>query len=465
MAPAVLKSIALKAGKTSATIDLNIQAVNFINALGEEDRFKVINFFHHGEVSIDVYDHIYNLFSGFAQQILEHQPSIVGISLFTYNCQTSAEYMAFLIKKLSPETKVIMGGAGLTNNLIGVSHYAENLLQTKLIDFYIRGDGEQALYNYLTTERTDLPGINQSAWQELTNDDLVKLPPPDYDDYNFDEYSKRKVISVLGSRGCVRNCTFCDIHAHWTKFSWRSGEHIFEEMKMLNQKYGIRSFLFQDSLINGNMKEYRALMRLIADYNKSVNPDQKLEWSSYFILRPVKQFTEEDWKLTAEGGAKILTIGIESLSDTARFHLGKKFTNTDVDFGLTMARKYNIKFMMLFLTGYITESEADVDAACEWWEDHKDYKDVMMVNLGVPLGILKGTPLDENFKEWGLQRIGPDDQDWVNPATDNTPSNRVRWHRKLVDTVTRLGFEQHGGADNRFIIERMVMKDTAHDIQ
>lgn len=455
MAPAILKSIAIKAGKTAATIDLNIQAVNQIKSMTDDIANKFINFFHHGEADKQIQTDLYEMFLSYANQILEYRPGIIGISVFTYNSQVSAKYLSFIIKKLSPNTKVILGGAGLTNNLIGVSHYAEALLHAGLIDFYIRGDGEHALYNYLTTNTTDLPGINTSAWQELTNDDLLKLPIPDYDDYNFDEYSGRRMIPMLGSRGCVRNCSFCDIHAHWTKFTWRSGEHIFAEMQELNQKYQIKSFLFQDSLINGNLKEYRNLMKLISAHNQQ-HPNNSFDWSSFFILRPEANFTEEDWRLTAEGGGRLLSVGIETLSDTARFHLGKKFTNQDVEFSLRMGRKYNIKFILLFLIGYITETEQDQDAAIQWWRDHEQYRDMLLVNLGTPLGILEGTPLAKQFNTLNLVRVGPTDHDWSNPATNNTPAKRVEWHQRLNKVVTELGFEQYFGADNRFILERMM---------
>jgi len=463
MAPAILKSIALKANKTSATIDLNIKTIRFI----EQSPYKneIINFFHHGASSPAIESLLYDMFYSFAQEILTYNPKIVGLSVFTYNCQIAAKYLSFVIKKLSPSTKIILGGAGLTQNLIGTSKYAEQLVKQGIIDFYIRGDGENALYSYLI-EQDNIPGINSSDWQELTNEDLKKLPTPDYDDYNFNDYKNSKMVPMLGSRGCVRNCSFCDIHAHWTKFSWRSGEHIFEEMLELNSKYNVTKFMFQDSLINGNLKEYRVLMKLIAEYNRNQPDELKFEWSSFFILRPLTQFTEEDWRLTAEGGGLTLFVGIESFNDEARFHLGKKFTNEDIEFGLKMARKYGIKQMvLLFFVGYVTETEADIDFAIKWYEDHVDYRDMLVINLGTPLGILPGTPLQEQFDDLKLVRVGPFDQDWVNPETGNTPERRVEWFQRLETAVTKLGYGQVKGADNRFILERMMQGASASEFQ
>jgi radical SAM superfamily enzyme YgiQ (UPF0313 family) len=453
MAPAVLKSIATKANKSSVAVDLNIQAIKFI----EDHQYKheILNFFHDGLTISEIEQDLFDLHLKFAQQLLAYRPKIIGLSVFTYNCQVSARYLSMFIKKLDPTVKIILGGNGLIDNLAGPARFADSMVASQLVDFYIRGDAEKVLYDYLVTEQMNLIGINTQQWDGLTNEDLMALPMPDYDDYDMDQYSN-KAVSILGSRGCVRRCSFCDIHAHWTKFSYRTGQHIFDEMTSLSKKYNIYHFMFQDSLINGNLKEYRELMRLIAEYNNSAEEKKKFIWSSFWILRPKDTFTEEDWRLTAEGGGLRLLVGIETFNDLARFHLGKKFTNEDIEFGLQMAKKYNIRLTLLFLIGYVTESEKDIDDAVTWWENHTEYRDVIDVNLGSPLGILHQTPLQRDFDKLKLVKVGPHDQDWINPATDNTPLKRVEWYQRLSDTLARLGYNEIRPTDNRFIMEKML---------
>lgn len=452
MAPAILKSIATAADKTSTTIDLNLKVIRYLET--HKYRYDLINFFHDGVSVPAIEQDLYELFSQLAKDLLVYQPEIIGLSVFTYNCQISAKYLSYFIKQQSPTTKIILGGNGLVDNLAGRARFAESLIENKLIDFYVRGDGEQVLYDYLVGKQNNT-GINTKIWNQLSNEDLTSLPMPDYDDYDMSAYSL-KAIPILGSRGCVRQCTFCDIHAHWTKFSYRSGQHIFNEMLELSKKYNIYNFKFQDSLINGNLREYRSLMRLISDYNKSCDQTKRFTWISFFILRPIKDFTEEDWQLTADGGGAYLAVGIETFSDSARFHLGKKFTNADIEFSLQMAKKYGIKMVLLFLIGYVTETEEDIDYAVKWWEEHLEYRDILQVNLGSPLGILKETPLEKRFIELKLERIGPNDQDWVNPTTNNTPVKRVEWYQRLSATLARLGYEEVKPHDNHFIMERML---------
>ena len=199
-------------------------------------------------------------------------------------------------------------------------------------------------------------------------------------------------------------------------------------------------------------------MKLISAHNATTPANKTLTWGSFFIIRPSNQFTEEDWRLTASGGAVWLAVGIETFSDVGRFHLGKKFTNADIEFSLQMARKYNLQLSLLFLVGYITETEADIDFAVKWYEEHTEYKDMMLINLGTPLGILEGTPLKKNFDNLKLTKTGPNDQDWANEAIGNTPANRIKWFYRLKETVERLGYQQTFGSDNQYILERMMMQ-------
>ena len=345
MAPAVLKSIATRANKKSVTLDLNLELIKYLESAS--NRYELLEFFHSGEVPKQVQEEIYNIHLNFVDLICSYNPSIVGLSVFTYNCQASTKLLCVILKKINPDIKIIVGGAGIGNNLLDKSKFGESLVKQNLIDFYIKGDGENSLYEYLTTQSSELSGINSDQWTNLSNEDLAQLPIPDYSDYNFDAYDTlenagHRVVPILGSRGCVRNCSFCDIHNHWNKFTWRAGEHVFEEMLELNKKYQSTFFLFQDSLINGNQKEYKKMCLLLQEYNQDKSAEDKFKWGGYFILRPKNQFKEEDWKLTADAGANYLAIGIETLNDEARFHLGKKFTNDDIEFGLEMIQKYNI---------------------------------------------------------------------------------------------------------------------------
>lgn len=58
---------------------------------------------------------------------------------------------------------------------------------------------------------------------------------------------KEPVATIMTSRGCPYNCVFCSTKVVWTRrWRHRSLESVFEEIKMLNEDYGIREFVIND---------------------------------------------------------------------------------------------------------------------------------------------------------------------------------------------------------------------------
>jgi hypothetical protein len=451
MAVPVLKSIVLKNNKTCVGLDLNALVLNWTEQHPHKD--KLLDFFHNETYHPEVIDELFDLYKEFAELLLAHKPKIIGLSLFSYVSQISTRYICYFLKKLNPQVQVIIGGAGCFENLRGNSSFTDNLLRSGLIDFYIRGDAEKSFEEFLKGNYS-YPGINSSEWTELTKEEIDNFPAPDYDDYNFSNY-EMPTLPIIGSRGCVRRCKFCDIIEYWKKYNYRSGESIYQEMLLQNQRYNIRNFKFQDSLINGNLKEYKILIHLLAEHNKKF-PENSFTWSSYFIFRPQSTFGEEWWKITADSGAQWLSVGVESLSEHVRHHMGKQFSNDDIEFSLQMARKYNIKFFILMITGYVTETEEDIEFAANWWRTHTEYKDLMKIQLGGTLGIFPSTYLDRNKKELNVITFGPPYQKWNNTVTGSTPELRAKWQKYLFKTCKDLGYTLFDDIDNHYILELLM---------
>jgi hypothetical protein len=279
MAPAILKKTVEQAGMTCLAVDLNIEVYNYITAHPKQHKFT--KFFFEEKLDPDIEQEVYEILLSIAEQLVSFSPKWIGLSLLTFMCQPSAKWLSYFIRKLDPNIKIIIGGPGCLPTITGVSTYVNQLLAQRLVDYHIRGDAEISLFQLLTGNDR-YPGINDVVWQELTNQELVALPVPDYDNYNFDFYQV-KAIPVIGSRGCVRQCTFCDYITNWTKFQWRTAENIFNEIMCQIDRYDVSNIKFQDSLINGNQKEFFRLMEILAEYNDN-NPNKKIRWSSFFIF-------------------------------------------------------------------------------------------------------------------------------------------------------------------------------------
>lgn len=446
MAPALLKSSIEQAGFSCSAFDLNAIIVNFVK--NHPKKLEILDFFYFERVAPDLENVITEVFDIMASEIIQRNPKTVALSLLHYQCQVAAKWLSFYLRKLNPELRIIIGGTGITEQLASNDiSYAENLRSLGLIDHYIHGDGDISLIEFLKGNLS-YPGIDSPHWKEVV--DLDSVPYPDYNDYDFTLYES-SFIGILGSRGCVRQCTFCDVHEYWRKFRWRDGDLIFQEMLYQNKKYGIRFFKFQDSLINGNVKEYKKLIAKLAEHNRE-NPHNSFRWASYFIFRPANQMDEELWKLTAESGAYVLSVGVESLVDRIRYHIKKKFNNQDIEFALSMAKKYGVKIFFITLVGYATETEEDHQEALKWLRDNRHYaKDpIYRLSVGGTLAILPNTWLDRNQKNLGVVwKDGNDDalvgknHLWLIPATNNTYETRVRRLNEIIQVGQECGFSIH----------------------
>lgn len=463
MAPAILKSIATQAGKTSVTIDSNRVFLNQLDNLSKDNQTKLIYFLKQEKWYDDhLIELVFDIFKELAQQILDYSPKVVGMSLFTYDCRVAAKYLAWIIKKIDPSIKIIFGGPGIMVGLNQPAVFAETLQKSGLIDFFIYGDGEKSLYHYLTTNDEKFVGINRHVWLQLTNQEIEALPRPDYSDYDFSAYpSPDYSLPILGSRGCVRHCTFCDVHGHWEKFTYRSGQHIVDEMLHFNQEFGVKYFHFTDSLVNGNLREYRVMTRLLSEHNKNLPEEEKITWGGFFIFRAKNSFTEKDWELTANGGGRHLLVGIETLNDQVRKELGKNFTNDDMDYSFQMSRKYGaiIKFILLFITGHPTETDDDYEFRTKWYKEQVKYKDVIhSITLGATLGITENTPLWRDFDKLGLIKSGPAPEEWINPANGNTLEKRLAWSDMMHKVIDECGYRASYGGDHHYLLERLKLK-------
>ena len=391
-APAILKAVIEKHNFTAQTHDLNWSFLKSkhkdLDFLSQYFAFGTTNDHKRIAVAEDFVEES-------AKDLLEkYSPKFVAVSVFTYQCQTFAMLLAQNIKKINPDIKIIFGGQGLTTQGIqSGDEWAKECKKLGLIDHYIIAEGEDALVQLLKEGKGK--GVDNTDWKQRL--DIDTIPYPDYTNYNLDEYDS-KTIMITGSRGCVRKCTFCDIHKHWQKFVFRSGQSIADEMIFQSNKYNIYNFSFTDSLVNGSMKAYRDFISILSEYNKST--DKKLSWNGQFIVRGLSGMTEKDWVMTKESGASTLAIGIESGSESVRNHMKKHFSNKDLDEFMEQAFKNNVPTIFLMLLGYPTETYQDFVDTLTMFKRYKKYQRIITsVALGTTCGILPGTPLAEELTD------------------------------------------------------------------
>ena len=450
MAPAALKPIVEKAGMTCLAMDLNIEIVDYTLIHPHTDKF--IKFFFEEKIVPEIEQEVFDIFDSITDQLISFTPKYVGFSVFSYVCQPSTKWLCYFLKKKRPDIKIIIGGPGCMPTLTGSSKYAKHLLSIGLVDYHIRGDAEHSLYQLLTGN-DEYEGINDSTWKELTNQELAVLPMPDYSNYNFDYY-EIKALPIIGSRGCVRQCTFCDYITNWKKFQWRTADHIFDEMMLQSKKYGITAFKFQDSLTNGNVKEFNRLSELLATHNEA-HPNNQFIWGGYYIFRERHSQSEKEWEMLAKSGAKRLVVGIENFNQHIRYAIGKKFSDESIIFHLEQAQKHKIRCNLLHITGYINETQQDIDNVKQWLRDNVRFRDVIEFHWGIGLAIFDNTYLGNNKDALGITMIGQNPHEWISKHTNSTPVIRAKWSVELIELSKQLGYRTSDTThDNHYLLEK-----------
>jgi hypothetical protein len=357
----VIKAHLQEAGYMSEVLDLNIWLFRALEKKGTHRKYYFDDevFFSNqpSEPLNDDYEEFYqensDIFDEWISYFREKNPTWIGMSLLSAFSVSTSMKLAELLREHLPHIKIVWGG---TN----VQHPGFfKPVKDGLIDAFIKGDGERAIIELLKGN-WDYKGINKvDQIDEIIPYDLSM--PPNYDDIDWSIYEHiyyNKPAYVTGSRGCVRNCTFCNDWQIWPTFRFKSPKKLAEDLDRLKGKYGRNTFIFTDSLLNGSISTFRETLEEMKKVKDKYSPSI-FRWSSHMICRPQNQMPESDFKLMADSGCIEAVIGIESFSKDVRDHMGKKYTNDDIMYTIEMLDKYKIRNQVLMLVGYATETEED----------------------------------------------------------------------------------------------------------
>lgn len=430
-APALLKGSVQAAGFSCKTFDFNIRVYH------DTEQWEELELYFNTQLNSEQASLAQSLVEKWVDEVLEHDPKYIGISVFTFQSCFATKMFCQQIRKRST-AKIILGGQGISSAINGEPVFAKSMITAGQADYFIRSEGEIALVELLKGN-LDHPGICTDHFEQIK--DLDALPYADYSDYILPLY-ERALIPITGSRGCVRTCSFCDIHQHW-KYAYRSGKRMADELIHQHQAHGITEFFFTDSLINGNLKMFREFIKTMAEYNKTQeNPPR---WSGQFIVRSEREVNEDYWRLIAESGGNRLSIGVETGSERVRKHMNKNFTNADLDYTMSKLEQYNITCKMLMIVGYPTETEEDVQDTIDMFTryQHLAGKIIHHVNLGSTAMIIPGSPLWDMREELGFLR-DPDSYLGVSWHCESNPDMTiaVRFQRRarILEHLNKLNY-------------------------
>ncbi|ADN08119.1 B12-binding domain-containing radical SAM protein [Sulfurimonas autotrophica] len=173
-----------------------------------------------------------------AEKLLINKPDIIGIGVYIWNASEVHE-LIHIIKKVSPQTRIILGGPEVT--------YQPFRVNFDDADYIIQGEGDLAFYE-----------LCKKIINEEKVDKIIKMSAPNLKEiqlpymYYTDDDIKNRYIYVEISRGCPFECEFC-LSSMDEKVRAFELDEVLAEFEKLWER-GARNFKFVDRTFNLNMK-------------------------------------------------------------------------------------------------------------------------------------------------------------------------------------------------------------------
>lgn len=295
------------------------------------------------------------------------KPDIVGITIFSVSFLVSME-LAKEIKQWNPNIKIVLGHYHPTMQ-------AQRIIQKygDLIDYIVRGEGEYILLELCrflekhTNNQKDPENIKGLTFKNsngriistpdaplITNLDTLPFPERNLLDFDYKwnfggfEFSKSKLTTIISSRGCPFNCSYCAC-SKFAKRRWRprSAENIVEELLLIEEQ-GYTEVNFVDDNFTLRPKRVIKLCELMKKEKIDLNwhTDGRVDQTSQNMLC---------WM--SKVGCRSIWFGFESANQRILDIYNKHTKVSQFDTAIRKTRKANINLIVgLFMLGAPTES-------------------------------------------------------------------------------------------------------------
>ncbi len=299
------------------------------------------------------------------KQLIRSLPSVdaVGMSVTTYPYQQSAE-IAHIIKKIDPTIPLMIGGPHC------IFHPEHSLKDIPEADISVSGDGEKTIKHVaqaLNGEKNlrDIPGVHfrhgsqiksGKPYELITDLDTVPFPSRHLvDNYEYGKINdtfifKRKLTSVITSRGCPFNCRFCPRTPYYRKFRQRSAQNVIEELQDLDGKYATVQ-IADDNFLTDTKRANIIMDSLIEN---PLNIDLIIQGTR------VDTANRELYKKMKQARVVYMGFGIESGNQDVLDFYDKRITLEKIRNAVTLAHEMDFLTLGNFIIGAPIETDTHI---------------------------------------------------------------------------------------------------------
>ncbi len=307
----------------------------------------------HGDYDIKVIDEN-NKKAELEKTIRQTSPDIVGL------CSTTPLFpevktIAHRVKKINKNIAVVVGGAHVS------AVPEKSLLECEDIDFIVRGEGEKTMQELTQAiiKNKKFSNINNITFRKgnkivSTPDqplfsNLDMLPFPDRSLIDMKPYNS---ISIMMSRGCPFNCTYC-YPLFGKKVRFRDPANVAKEMEDIVRQYNKHHFNFVDETFTINKGQVYKLCDEII--NRGLN--KKIRWTCTTRVDCV----DHDLLLKMkESGCELISFGVESGNAKILEATNKGISLEQAFNTFRLCKKVGMPTLAFFMLGHPGETEETI---------------------------------------------------------------------------------------------------------
>ena len=302
--------------------------------------------------------------SAIAQIIKTFKPDIIGLTCSTPNFTRAIELARLC--RINSEAKIIIGGVHVSAiPEFVISEYADCL------DCIVVGEGEITMLELIEAYQRgsclkDIKGIvYKKEGRVIRNEcrayikDLDSIPfparhliPQHLFFPNMHNARYRNCLTILTSRGCPFNCSFCASRiVSGEQYRMHSAEYVLEEMEMVKKDYNLKQLIITDDTFTLNQS------RLERICEGMINKKLDLKW---FCFSQVNTVNEKMLRLMKKAGCYSIGFGVESSDKEILKKMGKPISPAKAKETIKIANKLRFKTQAFYIIGSPGETRAQM---------------------------------------------------------------------------------------------------------
>lgn len=279
--------------------------------------------------------------------IARDNPKVVGISALTFGARTAVQMAKAIKERFGKKIAIGLGGMHISCDPTFIKRYP-------YFDFGVIGEGEIEMCKLTKKifKGEKVAGIYKA--EIIQNLDDLPFPanhlfnPKNYFSPHEGKKEGAKLpATMISSRGCPYNCTFCSKPVNRARYRVRSGKNVVDEMEAIyDQCGGVYGFMCD------TMTLFREKTLEMCD--EIIKRKLKVRWVAN---TRVDLFDEELARRMAHAGCKSLFFGVESGNERIRNKIAQKnISDKQIFNALKWCWKYGIQSNIYLMVGFPTET-------------------------------------------------------------------------------------------------------------